>query len=163
MVVVLFMLVGVGCAADDQSSDPVDSLDSSAPQATDPPIGPETIEMDARPSTGVVAGDAVIATADGVEPGTDFVCVLSVIKADGSATASDLTTLKTVTSTADGELTCSQDFEPFEAADEGGALRSCPVRPKDAAEGFTCAVAVADAASMGVLFVGAGIFTAEEP
>ena len=112
------------------------------------------------PSTGVDPGTALTATGPAAEKSTKYYCVLSVVSEKKDLTASNTMTLKQVTSTKKGKVTCKQTFQPFTADDENGTERHCPTTKKDRRAGFRCGVALADAATIGGTSASVAYFTA---
>lgn len=112
------------------------------------------------PSAGVGPGTVLTATGTGAEKSTNYYCVLSVVSEKKDLTASNTMTLKQVTSTKKGKVTCKQTFQPFTAEDENGTERHCPTTKKDRRAGFRCGVALADAATIGGTSASVAYFTA---
>jgi hypothetical protein len=90
------------------------------------------------PST-VKVGQTMTLKGHGALKNTGYDCVVVVIK--GTAYGLDSASIKPVTSTKTGAVTCAQKFTAFSAS-VGGKTRHCPLTKADKKAKFRCGVAV---------------------
>jgi hypothetical protein len=109
-----------------------------------------SFDSKASPSSGVKDGTVVTVTATPpTPPGTKFLCVQLALNESTEVNAPKNSSIKTVTSDANGKITCTQTFNHFTAADSAGGTRHCPLEKADVTAGFACGIGLADQATFG--------------
>jgi hypothetical protein len=169
----LLLAAAAGCGQDDdagqgtsQPSTPTTSSTAGAgqqpsPAATSPQSATTTyFKTQVTPATAVAPGTVLTATSTGATPSTAYLCLVAAYDTDGGGvSAPDRSSLKSVTSTADGKITCEVTYKPFSAKDNAGVTRQCPITAADREARFECGVLLADAATVGALSASAVSFT----
>lgn len=138
-------------------STPVASATTAEATSTptkDAAAGPKIFPSTVAPAKDVKAGTKLTSTSTGAPADTDFYCVLSVLGSDESGavvSATNTRSVAKVSSDAKGTVSCEQSYEPYSAVDPNGIELQCPVSPAQAKDGFTCAIALADVATSGIV------------
>jgi hypothetical protein len=117
------------------------TLPATAGTAHHPAVASKTKEF---PSTltpkSVKPGQTITLRGHGALKKTSYDCLFIVIK--GANYGTDLHSLKPVTSTKSGKVTCKLKFEAFSAKPLSGPTRHCPLKKADKKAGYKCAVAI---------------------
>lgn len=128
--------------------------EESATPTEDAAAGPTIFTSTVAPDKDVKAGTKLTSTSTGAPADTDFYCVLSVLGSDEAGavvSATNTRSVTKVTSDAKGSISCEHTYEPYSAVDPTGVELQCPVTPAQAKDGFTCAIALADVATSGIV------------
>jgi hypothetical protein len=110
---------------------------------------PTQFPSSVTPKTGVHAGTVLTDVGTGAAKSTSYACVQVIVKTTTQVYAVKLSSVKYVTSTAAGRVTCKQTFQPWSSKDTKGVVRHCPLSAADKAAGFKCGVALGDKATQG--------------
>jgi hypothetical protein len=108
---------------------------------------PTIFTSTAAPNTGVHNGTVITVTGNGALNSAQYYCGQLIVNQTTAVFAAKFTTVKVVTSTATGHITCQQTFHSFQAKDTKGTIRHCPLTTADASAGFVCGVGLGDKAT----------------
>ena len=105
---------------------------------------PTIFPSHASPHSGVVSGTVITVTGTGAEHSTKYYCAQLIVNPTTVTFAYKLVSVKVVTSNGTGGVTCQQTFTPWQAKDNKGTVRHCPLTTTDKNAGFHCGIGLGD-------------------